>query len=84
LKLNFYKLQKQHKDKSPEVRQRATATRLLALGQKPAEESQSNHDGFLDVSFYFYYAHDQYLSTDSNQRLKSMSTSHAEAHHPNL
>ena len=26
-----------HKDKRPEVRQRATAVRLLALGQKPAE-----------------------------------------------
>ena len=26
-----------HKDKHPEVRQRATAVRLLALGQKPAE-----------------------------------------------
>ena len=29
------------KDKRPEVRQRATAIRLLALGQKPAEVAES-------------------------------------------
>jgi hypothetical protein len=30
-----------HKDKRPEVRQRATAVRMLALGQKPTDVAQS-------------------------------------------